>query len=273
VEWADARERMRSPIYAALAPVLTRLPHDRFPTHAELTAAASGVSTSRDMQVRFVPPRGHTDRERRYYELRIAETGEVETRAENWHDLFNALEWITWPRAKAAINAQHAAILEERGEAEMKHRSPARDALTLFDEGGVVVASSAPELLGLVRDFEWKDLFWHRRRDLESRMRFFAFGHGLCEQALAPYLGMVAKTVFIAADDEFLALPFEAQLARADSLVASHFAERANFPSPKAMAPMPVLGVPGWHPDTSRESFYDDAKHFRSKEKAHGHGR
>jgi hypothetical protein len=31
------------------------------------------------------------------------------------------------------------------------------------------------------------------------------------------------------------------------------------------MAPMPVLGVPGWHPDTAREAFYDDPSHFRSK--------
>ena len=116
-----------------------------------------------------------------------------------------------------------------------------------------------------MRDFEWKELFWHRRPELERRMRFFAFGHGLCEQALAPYLGMVAKTVFIPVGDDFLALPGEAQVARADALAAAHFADRANFPSPKAMAPMPVLGVPGWHPDTARESFYDDAQHFRSK--------
>jgi hypothetical protein len=31
------------------------------------------------------------------------------------------------------------------------------------------------------------------------------------------------------------------------------------------MPPMPVLGVPGWHPDSAREAFYDDAAHFRSK--------
>jgi hypothetical protein len=29
------------------------------------------------------------------------------------------------------------------------------------------------------------------------------------------------------------------------------------------MAPMPVLGIPGWYPDTDRESFYDDTDHFR----------
>jgi hypothetical protein len=33
------------------------------------------------------------------------------------------------------------------------------------------------------------------------------------------------------------------------------------------MAPMPVLGVPGWYPGTARESFYDDDDHFRSKGK------
>ena len=273
MDWIAARERLRSPIYAAIAPALARLPADRWPDYGELNALASGVATSRGRALRFVPPRGHTDRERRYYEQRIADTGEVETRAGNWHDLFNALAWITWPKAKAAINAQHAAILEAGGEEESKRRSPGRDALTLFDEGGVVVASSDPALLALVAGFLWKELFWHRRAELERNMRFFAFGHGLCEQALAPYLGMVAKTVFIAADDAFLALPAAAQVAAADARLAAHFADRARFPSAKSMAPMPVLGVPGWHPDTSRESFYDDAKHFRSKEKPHGHGR
>jgi hypothetical protein len=29
-----------------------------------------------------------------------------------------------------------------------------------------------------------------------------------------------------------------------------------------------VLGVPGWHPDGARESFYDDATHFRPKRSA-----
>ena len=28
---------------------------------------------------------------------------------------------------------------------------------------------------------------------------------------------------------------------------------------------VPVLGVPGWHPDTATEAFYDDPSHFRSK--------
>ena len=263
-------KKFDSPFFDALRPALGRLPAGRWPTHAELTELARGAVTSRGMPLRFVPPRAHTDRERRYYELHIAQTGEVETRAESWHDLFNALVWIAYPQAKAAINAQHAAILEERGEEEARRRGPERDALTLFDEGGVIVASAAPQLLRLIVDFEWKELFWSRRAELESRVRFLGFGHAMFEQALEPYVGMVAKTIFVPVDELFFMLPAESQVAQADALLAAHFSDRARFRSPKMMAPMPVLGVPGWHPDTSREDYYDDPVHFRGKKPPEG---
>jgi hypothetical protein len=79
-----------------------------------------------------------------------------------------------------------------------------------------------------------EELFWHRRAELDARVRYIAFGHNLYEKALEPHIGMVAKTVFI---------PF-AEGAEADARVAAHFSQRANFPRPKAMAPMPVLGIP-----------------------------
>ena len=221
-----------------------------------MTALAAGVTTSRGKPLRFVLPGEHTDSGRRYYELHIAETGEVQTRPRNWHDLFNALAWITFPRAKAAINAQHAAILGERGDAEARRRGPERDALTLFDEGGVIVATDDASLTRHIVEFEWKTLFWRRREDLARRARFYAFGHALHEQALEPYIGMIAKTVFI---------PFAPDVATADELLARHFSARENFPRAKALPPMPVLGVPGWDPRNAEESFYDDPSHFRSK--------
>lgn len=265
MDWREARERLGAAIYAPLRRALSGLPTERWPVHADLTALAAGITTSRGQAVRFVAPRERSDRERRYYELHIAATGEVETRAENWHDLFNALVWVTFPRAKAAINAQHAAILEERGEPESRKRGPERDALTLFDEGGVAVASSAPHLLGLMMDFEWKELFWSRRDELLATTRFFAFGHACLEQSLRPYIGMVAKTVFVPVEGSFLRMAADEQLVRMDELLARHFADRKGFASPKAMAPMPVLGVPGWHPGTATGDFYDDAAHFRPK--------
>ena len=263
--WAEARAKLASPLFAPLAPALAKLPADRWPSLDELTAAAQAAATARGKPVRFVSPRAAADKGRRPYELHIAQTGEVETRPENWHDLFNALAWIAFPRAKARINAQHAAILEEGGEEEARRRGPERDALTLFDEGGVVVASSAPDLLRLIVEHDWKTLFWHRRAELEARMAFFAFGHALHEKALDPYLGIVAKTVFVPVDELFFRLPHEAQVERADALAAAHFAERSRFRTPKAMPVLPVLGIPGWHPGTSRESFYDDPDYFRGR--------
>lgn len=264
-EWNVGRERLRGAIFAPLAPSIAKLPADRWPAHADLNALAEGIANASGQALRFVAPRHPADRDRRHYERYIADSGEVETRLESWHDLFNALAWITYPKAKARINAQHAAILEEGGQEEAKHRSPGRDALTLFDEGGVIVASRSPEMLRLIVDFEWKQLFWDRRTDLDANVRFLAFGHGCYEQALAPYLGMVAKTVFVPASELFFMLPLESQVAQADALVAAHFAHRSKFASPKAMPPLPVLGVPGWHFAAQDEAFYDDPKHFRSK--------
>jgi hypothetical protein len=262
MDWIAARERLHVPLFAPLWPAIDRLPRDRWPTHDDLTGAAEGIATTQGTPVRFVMPREHTDRERGYYELHIAATGEVETRPENWHDLFNALAWITYPRAKAAINAQHAAILQERGDPEAKRRGPERDSLTLFDEGGVAVVSTDPALFQLIVDFEWKALFWNRRAALARHVRFLAFGHALFEQSLAPYLGMVAKTIFVPVE----AMPAEGELpALVDQALAAHLADRSRLASPKLMAPMPVLGIPDWHPGTGVEAFYDDRDHFRAK--------
>ena len=262
MRWEEARARLAAPIFAPLAASLVRLPADRWPSHDELNALAAGLATASGKALRFVPPSAGP---RPGYEAHIDATGEVPTRADNWHDLFNALAWIAYPQAKARINAQHAAILAERGEEETRHRSPERDALTLFDEGGVAIAASDPALLRLVVDFEWKELFWRRRDAVQGKMKFFVFGHGCFEQSLAPYIGMVGKTVFVPVDDFFHMLPIEAQLPRVDEELARHFASRSRFPSPKSMAPMPVLGVPGWHFAAQDEAFYDDAAHFRSK--------
>jgi len=265
MDWAAAQDRLRAPMLAPLHPLLSRLHPSRWPSHDDLTALAQGIVTSGGLPVRFVAPRGQGDASRPYYEMHIARTGEIETRPENWHDLFNALAWIAFPKAKATINAQHVAILEEGGEAHARRRGPERDALSLFDEGGVVVAASSPALLRLLVDHEWKELFWRRREELMAKVSFIPFGHALSEKALDPFIGMVAKTVFVPVNDLFPMLPLEARVAQADALVASHFANRARFASPKAMAPMPVLGVPGWHPDTVLESFYDDERHFQPK--------
>ncbi|TGT79046.1 DUF3025 domain-containing protein, partial [Mesorhizobium sp. M8A.F.Ca.ET.161.01.1.1] len=46
-----------------------------------------------------------------HYETRIAR-GRIATRADNWHDLFNALVWAAYPQLKRALNVQQCRHIE-----------------------------------------------------------------------------------------------------------------------------------------------------------------
>ena len=197
------------------------------------------------------------------YEARIYLRGEMIFRDRSWHDLLNVLAWLTFPRAKAELNARHYAALRAQNAAGAANRGPAQDALTLFDEGGVIVASRDDELLGLLRGWRWKELFWSNRRRLQGRMCFFVFGHALYEKALWPFLGITGRGILLKTEPGLLAQPPREQIAVLDSQVASYLSESGNLTAPRELAVVPVLGVPGWHPDNGREEFYDDADYFR----------
>jgi len=141
MDWPQAREPLAAPIFAPFADAIAKLPRGRWPTHDDLTQAAADVVTSHGRRVRFAAPRAPGDRDRRSYELRIAETGEIETRTQNWHDLFNALVWIAFPGTKAAINAQHAAILEPELRGRQRGHAPHR----LFQRKQIDVAHVVAE--------------------------------------------------------------------------------------------------------------------------------
>ena len=50
-----------------------------------------------------------------YYEIHLFETGQVHTRPDSKHDLFNALAWLAFPQTKARINALHAREIAREG--------------------------------------------------------------------------------------------------------------------------------------------------------------
>jgi hypothetical protein len=180
-----------------------------------------------------VAPREHTDGERRYYELHIAETGEVETRPENAHDFFNALAWIAYPRAKAMINAQHAAI--PPGARQRKRRSGAAPNATrshLFDEGGVAVLFQLGGTHPPHRGFRVEGTLLATASELMAKMRFLAFGHASTRGRSSP-TRHGRETVFIRVDDDFLAIPDAVQRERVDHLLAAHFSHRAKLPIAK----------------------------------------
>ena len=201
------------------------------------------MRTESGRPVRFVPPTPADP----YYEVGVFETGRVATRADSLHDWFNALAWLAFPLTKARINAMHAAAIPLEG----GRRGRLRDLLTLFDEGGALVACDDAGLAGMLRGFRWKELFWEHRARVLASMRFIVIGHAVLEQALEPWPGITCKAVFVDPG------------ADADSQAAAWLRARTAQATPRELAAVPVFGYPGWLPESAQASFYDDTRYFR----------
>ena len=172
----------------------------------------------------------------------------METRPESRHDLFNALAWLAFPLTKARINAMHAEQIprEEKGA-----RGRLRDLLTLFDEGGAIVQCDDTALISLVREFRWKELFWtHRERVLRS-MKIIVIGHAVLEKALAPWAGITCKALLVDSS------------ATADAQAAAWLRRLPANATPRALAPLPIFGYPGWDPANECAAYYEDTRYFR----------
>jgi hypothetical protein len=259
MDWLSASE-----LFAPLRPVAAGLPAIAWPALETLNALANDrgrrIANAQGMRVRFVPQAPKSGAFEGAFEPRAYLRGEVQVRPFDWHDLFNALVWMTFPATKAVINARHC---ETMSATLTGNRSPQGDALTLFDEDGVVVVSTDPELLELVRGFRWKELFWYRRDAVMARMRFLVFGHALYTKALQPFVGLTGKAVLLDVPGEFLGLAPVQQLSELDSLLAIHIRNRERFRHGRELSPLPVLGVPGWWSGNEKEEFYDDTAYFR----------
>jgi len=197
------------------------------------------------------------------YEPRIFLRGEVQFRRCNWHDLFNALVWLTFPAAKAALNRRHYQELERHRAHEGRNRGAVQDALTLFDEGGLIVAAADVALTALLTRREWKELFCQRRVDVVRCMRFYLFGHALYEKALEPFVGVTARASIFEVENGFFDTPLSVQLAALDLRLATRLGDATQFSAPRDLAPIPILGIPGWCDDNARGEFYDNVDYFR----------
>ncbi len=258
--WSAA---LSAPIFDAVRPLLSRLPSGGFPRSDDLnTLTQPSLVSGGGAPIRFARPASAREASAQY-EVRIFETGEVQTRPDNWHDLFNALVWLAFPKTKAVLNRHHYEQIRARSSE--TQRGTARDVLTLFDEGGVVVGSAAPTLSALLRDFKWKELFWTHREDVRRRMRFHVFGHAIYEKALEPYKGVTAKALIIDVAPELWEASTEGQLAELDVRAARYFSGTQALASTRSLSPLPVLGIPGWEPANEREDYYDDVSQFRPR--------
>ncbi|KAB2924612.1 MAG: DUF3025 domain-containing protein [Dechloromonas sp.] len=246
--------RWGNPLFAPLRHWLEQLPTAPETTALNELLARHPVSGDDGRKIRFVPPVA----DGLAYECRVYERGEVETRADNWHDFFNALIWLSFPHSKRAITAAHVAAMAPVGAS----RGAARDALTHFDECGLVVLSTQPGLLDLLRGHRWPELFVERRRAVRECMRFVVFGHATYEQLLRPYRGLTAKAVLYDVDESWLGLADEALNAALDERLAGDIAAGIHL-QPPALQPVPLLGIPGVTPDSEDPAYYADTGHFR----------
>lgn len=213
--------------------------------------------------IEFVPQADKPLRWQDDYEPRIYLTGEVQTRLHNWHDFFQVLVWTTFPKTKAVLNARHYHAIRQRKQSNpgSKQRSPLENALTQFDECGAIVVASQKDLLQLIREFRWKELFWHHRSVLANQLQCFVFGHAVYEKALKPYIGLTAHAILHEVETGFFAWPLAQQLNYLDNKTAQAFAHDL-YSSPKRLQPFPLLGMPQWD-DNDKESYYDNRNYFR----------
>ncbi|MEZ5658568.1 MAG: DUF3025 domain-containing protein [Burkholderiaceae bacterium] len=224
-------------------------------------AAQSGLRAGAQRQLRFVDaaPLGRLSAVE--YESHNGRTGDVPTRCRGpgaWHDWYNALIWLNWPRTKRALNdAQCRQIASSSGlSADHGQRDRRRDAITLFDESGLVMVCAMPLLRHALREQRWRPLFIEQRYAFVRHARLRPVGHGLLDKLRTPFKGVCAR-VWI--------LPVDAQTPAAtiDALLAEAIARGA--PWREALPPMPVLGVPGWWPANESADFYDDPTVFRQR--------
>jgi hypothetical protein len=197
------------------------------------------------------------------YESQIITQREVPTRM-NHHDLLNALMWVTYPNAKWAISQQHLAVVQTRGDIEKKQRSPRRDALTVFDESGMVVLSSKPELLQMIRDFKWHELFVRHRDFLIKNARLLIFGHGLYEALHTPHIGLTGKAILIDTSQILIDAAWSEQIQFADQYLVGILSDTTLLPNARALSPLPLLGWPGWFAGNEEAAFYSNTQYFRS---------
>lgn len=190
---------------------LDPLPHDELDRRFESMRL---VRCSDEPPLRFVPsPKKPRRRKERVsvdaassYDGSIALRREVPTRDADLHDHCNFLAWLLFPRSKRAIHERQYRAKEAwipSGAARLPGaRTREQDALTLFDEGGVVTlgASATP------------------------RVRI-VFGHALLEH-------FARTTTPIAATEMRIDLPDETGADAIDRAVATRIADPTSFLSP-----------------------------------------
>jgi hypothetical protein len=197
-----------------------------------------------------------------YYEQIIFQQKMIPTRPQSWHDLFNALIWIQFPQTKLLLNKLHIEDIEQFG---LSPRTSRRNHMTHFDECGVVLACSDPQLLELLAEHQWQRVFIEHREKWGKDIHAHIFGHANYEMLLNPFIGLTGKWLAVEVDDNFSQLNSVQKQAQLDQLLCRKMSEESVFSQTKPLLPLPLLGIPGWWEGNNNPEFYANTNYFRKK--------
>lgn len=249
----------KHPVWRPYRELLDRLLAGAFPNAAQLSELLpSGTESGGGKPLVFVPASEIPGVE---YERHIFETGQVSTRENNFHDLFNALVWCRLPRLKAAMNAMHCCHWDE---ARAGRRGPLRDALTLLDESGAVLLARDREVLRALAGRQWNTAFEKRASAWRDDVEILVCGHGLLEKFLRPYKSMTAHALLCHCGSTESAGYASDPLGTADADLARLLLEDALLTRTADLSPLPLMGIPDWWPLGAQDhAFYADETVFR----------
>ena len=252
-DW-KAELRLEHPAWDPYRTLLDRLPQDEFPTpHTLQTLLSAAVRTQSGRPIRFTPAAALDAT--LGYEEEIAASGRVSTRSDDLHDLCNALVWARFPALKAALNARH---LDALPTSTSGRRGPVRDALTLFDECGLLVTSADRAPLERLAAHDWRGLFGPAGEAWPETMRVHCVGHANLEKLCRPYKGMTGRCLLLHTPGD------ELDLEKLDAIMARCWAPAGPLARPADLCPLPHAGIPGWWTGGAQDvAFYDDPEVFR----------
>ncbi|MFT2091547.1 DUF3025 domain-containing protein [Paraglaciecola sp. 2405UD69-4] len=202
----------------------------------------------------------------KYYEQIIYEQNIIPTRPNGWHDLFNGLVWIQFPKTKGLLNKQHIDDINGFG---LSPRTQRRNKLTHFDECGVIITytntAENSSLVDALREHQWQQVFVENRHKWGKELNSFMFGHANLEMLLCPFIGLTGKWLAVEVDAQFEEASYTQQLALLDSKLATMIESQDWFSKQKPLSPLPLLGIPNvWNANNS-PSFYQNKDYFRPK--------
>jgi hypothetical protein len=200
-----------------------------------------------------------------HYESRIASRNVVATRERDVHDLFNAMVWLRHPRLKRALNARQ---VDDIGVVGTKRRTRGQYALTHFDEAGAIVWLADDGLLDAWDTHDWTRLFRDEAAAWGSRIALTVPGHALLEHVWNGHLLPTAKALVVRVSAQALATRCSGgalvpRWTAAEDMLAAAIRAARVLVDPQELRPLPLAGIPGWHPAQAIPAFHLETPCFR----------